>query len=161
MPWENHGKGGLRRRHCIGGRIMLFIVYGEPVAKGRPKFSRQGNFVKTYTPSKTTNYENLVKLTYQEACLGEMKLMEGEVSMKIDAFFPIPKSTSVKKRQQMNERQIRHTKRPDADNLAKAICDALNNIAYVDDNQIVHLEVNKYYSEQPRVEVTIEEVQNG
>ena len=137
---------------------MQFTVYGEPVAKGRPKFSRQGNFVRSYTPTKTTNYENLVKLSYAEACRGLNNPLEGEVSMRIDAFFSIPKSTSKKKRELMNTGLINHTKRPDADNIAKAICDALNKVAYADDSQIVHLEVNKYYSDIPRVEITIEEV---
>lgn len=140
---------------------MKFIVFGEPVAKGRPKFSRQGNFVKSYTPAKTTNYENLVSLSYVEACSSENHPLEGGVSMKIDAFFSIPKSTSKKKKDLMNAGFIKHTKRPDADNVAKAVCDALNKIAYLDDSQIVHLEINKYYSYQPRVEVTIEEIDNN
>ena len=136
---------------------MQFTVFGDPVAKGRPKFSRQGNFVRSYTPAKTTNYENLVMISYVETCRG-LDILEGEVSMRIDAFFSIPKNTSKKRRLLMTKCLIRHTKRPDADNLAKAICDALNKVAYADDSQIVHLEVNKYYSDVPRVEITIEEV---
>lgn len=140
---------------------MQFTVYGDPIAKGRPKFSRQGGFVRSYTPAKTTNYENLVKLSYLEACGGEPCLLEGEVSMRIDAFFPIPKSTSKKKKEQMLTGEIRHTKRPDIDNLCKSILDGLNKIAFLDDSQIVHLIANKYYSEQSRVEVMIEEVKHG
>lgn len=37
------------------------VIKGEPVGKGRPKFARQGNYVKTYTPEKTVEYENLIK----------------------------------------------------------------------------------------------------
>ena len=37
--------------------MIRFVIPGEPQGKGRPKFSRQGNFVKTYTPAKTENYE--------------------------------------------------------------------------------------------------------
>ena len=73
---------------------------------------------------------------------------------------PIPKSTSKKKHQLMAIGAIQHTKKPDADNVAKAICDALNKIAYVDDSQIVSLEVNKYYSDVPRAEITITEVKH-
>lgn len=135
---------------------MQFIIYGDPVAKGRPKFSRQGNFVRTYTPAKTTNYENLVKLSYIEACGGAPQTLEGEVSIRIDAYFSIPKSTSKKKKAQMLNGEIRHTKRPDVDNVCKSVVDGLNKIAFCDDNQIVHLEANKYYSDTPRIEVRLE-----
>lgn len=137
---------------------MQFTVYGDPVAKGRPKFSRQGGFVRSYTPAKTTNYENLVKLSYLEACGGEPYVLKREVSMRIDAFFPIPKSTSKKKSSQMQTGEIRHTKRPDIDNLCKSILDGLNKIAFLDDSQIVQLIANKYYSIKPRVEITIKEM---
>ena len=139
--------------------MMKFTVLGIPVAKGRPKFAKRGNFVTSYTPQDTVNYENLVRLSYQQSC-NELRVLQGEVSMKIDAFFPIPKSTSKKKHQLMAIGAIQHTKKPDADNVAKAICDALNKIAYVDDSQIVSLEVNKYYSDVPRAEITITEVQH-
>ena len=139
--------------------MMKFTVLGIPVAKGRPKFAKRGNFVTSYTPQDTVNYENLVRLSYQQSC-NELRVLQGEVSMKIDSFFPIPKSTSKKKHQLMAIGAIQHTKKPDADNVAKAICDALNKIAYVDDSQIVSLEVNKYYSDVPRAEITITEVKH-
>ena len=139
--------------------MMKFTVLGIPVAKGRPKFAKRGNFVTSYTPQDTVNYENLVRLSYQQSC-NELRVLQGEVSMKIDAFFPIPKSTSKKKHQLMAIGAIQYTKKPDADNVAKAICDALNKIAYVDDSQIVSLEVNKYYSDVPRAEITITEVKH-
>lgn len=139
--------------------MMKFTVLGIPVAKGRPKFAKRGKFVTSYTPQDTVNYENLVRLSYQQSC-DELRVLQGEVSMKIDAFFPIPKSTSKKKHQLMAIGAIQHTKKPDADNVAKAICDALNKIAYADDSQIVSLEVNKYYSDVPRAEITIMEVKH-
>lgn len=139
--------------------MMKFTVLGIPVAKGRPKFARKGNFVTSHTPQDTVNYENLVRLSYQQS-FDDLRVLQGEVSMKIDAFFPIPKSTSKKKHQLMAIGAIQHTKKPDADNVAKAICDALNKIAYADDSQIVSLEVNKYYSDVPRAEITIMEVKH-
>jgi len=52
---------------------------------------------------------------------------------------------------------IRPTKKPDIDNICKIICDSLNKIAYHDDSQIVDCQVRKFYSERPRVVVTISE----
>ena len=39
---------------------VMFTVEGTPVGKGRPKFARRGNFVSTYTPTKTRDYETLI-----------------------------------------------------------------------------------------------------
>lgn len=41
----------------------MFQVPGEPVGKGRPRFTRQG---RAYTPAKTAKYENLVSLAFQQ-----------------------------------------------------------------------------------------------
>jgi Holliday junction resolvase RusA-like endonuclease len=80
----------------------------------------------------------------------------------IVALFEIPKSTSKKRAELMRAGEIRPTKggrgNPDLDNIAKAICDALNGIAYHDDAQVVDLKVVKYYSDTPCVTVTVEEV---
>lgn len=60
----------------------------------------------------------------------------------------------------MQQGIIRPTKKPDADNIAKVVLDALNNICYKDDTQVVELIVNKYYSLEPRVEVIIKDVED-
>ena len=58
----------------------------------------------------------------------------------------------------MLEGEIRHTKKPDAENVSKSILDALNKLAYDDDSNIVELHIEKWYSDSPRAEVFIEEV---
>lgn len=57
----------------------------------------------------------------------------------------------------MNAGFIRPTTKPDIDNVQKAVMDALTGVWYVDDSQIVESHVGKWYSENPRVEVTVEE----
>lgn len=132
-----------------------FTVPGEVCAKGRPRFVNRGRFVQTYTPDKTVNYENLVRLSFMQA--GCEKL-SGAIKAEIKVFMQIPKSESMKKKAAMMAGQIRPTKKPDADNCAKSVLDALNKIAFDDDSQIVELHVNKYYSENPRVTITLEEI---
>lgn len=127
-----------------------FVIYGQPVAKGRPRVGKYS----TYTPDKTVNYENLVKVSYIEK-YRKTELLEDDLIVTIKFYFQIPKRTSKKKRQAMLEGKQMHNKRPDIDNCIKAIVDALNNIAYKDDNQIVEIHAYKYYSDQPRAEVTI------
>ena len=136
---------------------MKIIIPGVPVGKGRPKFSTFNGHAVAYTPKLTVNYENLVKLAFQQS--GE-KAFDRETPLKagINAYFPIPKSTSKKKREEMQKGLILPTKKPDTDNIAKAILDALNGLAYYDDAQICQLEVYKFYSDEPRAEVFISDI---
>lgn len=134
--------------------MVLFTIPGEPKGKGRPKFSRQGNFVRTYTPEVTASYENLVRLEYQRQC-GIFLGKDVQLTMDIRAYFGIPKSVSKAKRAAMIDGTVRPTKKPDMDNIVKIIADSLNSFAYHDDSQIVSCTVEKYYSEHPRVDVYI------
>lgn len=76
----------------------------------------------------------------------------------IDVHMSIPKSYSKKMYERALNDEIRPTVKPDCDNIAKNINDALNGIVYPDDKQIVSLTVNKIYSDSEFVKVTIEEV---
>ncbi len=134
---------------------VSFTILGEPVGKGRPKFSTRGGFARAVTPKETFNYETLVKMEYQAQCNGYMFSGDAALGMRITAYKPIPKSTSKKRRAMMLDGIIRPTKKPDWDNIGKIVCDALNKIAFCDDTQIIDGGVTKYYSEQPRVVVEI------
>jgi Holliday junction resolvase RusA-like endonuclease len=135
--------------------VIKITVLGEPTGKGRPKFSTFNGHAVAYTPSKTVNYENLVKLSYQQQCNDKPYPKEISLRAEIRAYFAVPKSVSKTKRDMMLKGQINPTKKPDTDNIAKAILDALNGIAYYDDSQIVDLTVYKRYSDSPRAEVCI------
>jgi Holliday junction resolvase RusA-like endonuclease len=144
---------------------ISFSIPGQPFGKQRPKFSRAGSYVKTYTPKETTSYENLVRLMYSQEAKGRMFPEDAILDVRIMAYFEIPKSTSKKKKVLMLERRIRPAKKPDWDNIGKVICDSLNTVAYHDDSAVVDAQVRKFYSLIPRVEVTIknikEESQDG
>lgn len=139
---------------------VKFTVPGNPFGKQRPKFSRVGNYVKTYTPGKTVNYENMVKWYYQQESKGYMFPEDAIFDVRIIAYYDIPKSVSKKKRQEMLEGKIRPAKKPDFDNIGKVICDSLNQLAYKDDSAIVDAQVRKFYSDKPRVEVIIRQIKN-
>jgi Holliday junction resolvase RusA-like endonuclease len=129
---------------------MKFTIPGPPVGKARPRVTRWG----AHTEEKTVLYENLVKLSYQEQC-GEYT--EKPLKVYIEVYYDIPKSTPKKNIMPMLDKLIRPCKKPDCDNIAKIILDALNGIAYKDDTQVVKLTVAKYYSEKAEVMVTIKE----
>lgn len=142
--------------------MIIIKVEGEIVGKGRPRFARRGSFVSTYTPAKTTNYENLVRLLYNEQNkdnTSKNKYFDKEpLKLTINAYFDIPLSFSKKKAKQALNGEIYPTKKPDFDNIAKIITDALNKVAYSDDTQIVTCTINKKYSETPFVEIIIKEI---
>ena len=136
----------------------MFTVYGEPQGKARARTVRSGGKVHSFTPKKTADYEELVRRAWLAS--GETGYFnKTPIAVKILAYFQIPKSVSKKKREEMLDDFVRPTKKPDADNIAKIICDGLNGIAYGDDAQVVDLEVTKYWTDgDARVEVTIWEV---
>lgn len=136
---------------------IKFTILGEPQGKGRPRFQKAGQYVRTYTPDKTVAYENLVKLEYRRQC-GDYKFeKEQQLDVRIAAYYSIPKSASKKKRSQMLTNELRPTKKPDVDNVVKGVLDSLNQIAYHDDVQVVDCQLRKFYGENPRVVVVIKE----
>lgn len=142
---------------------VTFMVPGEPAGKGRPRFAIRksrdgGSFVSVRTPDKTVVYENLIKIEYQQQTGRHRFPDDAMLEMEIEAYFGIPKGASKKRKAAMLTGDIRPTKKPDADNVLKAVADALNDIAYRDDTQLVDCIVHKYYDTEPRVIVTITQV---
>ncbi len=135
---------------------IQFEVPGTPVAKGRPRFARRGNFVSTYTPAKTKEYEARVREAADEAMQGQLPL-DTPILAIIKICVPVPASYSKTRRQACLDSREMPTKKPDWDNVAKAITDSLNGVVYMDDAQIVSVYVSKRYSEEAGVEVTIRE----
>lgn len=139
-------------------KTVEFIIPGNPKGKGRPRVVSRGGFSKAYTPKDTAMYENLVRVEYELQTKRYRFDDDTALEMVIDAYYEIPKSTSKKKKEMMLSGAIRPKKKPDADNCIKIIADSLNNVAYRDDTQIVDCRCRKYYSDEPRVEVTIKEI---
>lgn len=138
----------------------LFVVPGKPQGKARartfynPKLGRS----QSITPENTVLYENLIKQSFLEQTKPTARWFNKEpLAVMITACFSIPASMSKKDRQLIEDFKLFPTKKPDADNIAKVICDALNGVAYGDDTQIVQLQVVKRYAEHPKVTVCIED----
>jgi Holliday junction resolvase RusA-like endonuclease len=119
---------------------MKIFIPGEPIAQPRVKVSTRGGFARAYVDAKHPihAYKQAIRLAYVNAG-GEV--LEGPVSIKIVCWFERPKGHSKKRRQQPEPKITK----PDADNLAKGIGDALNEIAYNDDGQVYRLTVEKWY----------------
>lgn len=134
---------------------IKFAIPGIPIPKARPRVPRKGH---AFTPKKTKEYETLVQDVYN-LTVGEY-LGDSAIVATIDLYFPIPESYSKSKKRRIADGEIKHTKRPDVDNCAKAILDALNEVAYKDDAQIVESRITKHYAVDGnvRAEVVLEEV---
>ena len=139
--------------------FVSFSIPGVAVGKGRPRISTRGGFARAYTPEPTVVYEAQVAAAGKQAMADAgLELLETPLNVRIDVFVQIPKSFSKKKREQALASEIFPTSRPDIDNVAKAILDALNTVVYEDDDQVVNLSVSKRYAIDPFVSVRISEV---
>ena len=102
---------------------IKFTVPGEPRGKGRPRFSKFGH---TYTDSETRAYETKIIAYYRKAC-GALRLLDTSfLSVDIVAYLPIPKSATKAQRAGMEAGTILPSRKPDVDNIEKAVLDALN-----------------------------------
>lgn len=130
-----------------------FTIDGEPEGKARPRFNTKTG--RAYTTDRTRMYEDYTKLLYRSQI---KHFFEGYIRLTVKAYYKIAKSDSKKIKEQKKANVLRPSKKPDIDNVVKLIADSLNDIAYKDDTQIVEIVAKKFYSENPRVEVTIESI---
>ena len=138
---------------------VKITVPGQPKGKARARTVRRGGGKSfSYTPEGTVLYENLIKTCYLQDAGHELFNDGQPLAVDIIAFYEVPKSYSKKKKQEMLDGQLYPTKKPDIDNIAKCVLDALNKLAYRDDTQVVRLHMEKHYDQVPRVEVEIREV---
>ena len=135
---------------------LNFVIPGSPIGQGRPKFSTINGHPKAYDPEKSRNYKAYVRMLATQAMKETgFERIDGPCNVVIQAYFEVPKSKSKRFREAALKGTERPTKKPDADNIVKAIQDALNGLAYKDDACIVELACHKYYSDNPRVEVFV------
>ena len=134
---------------------IRFLVAGEPRGKGRPRFSTHAGRVMAFTPPETLAYERLIQAEFKCQCGGKRFGDSTQLDMRVIAYYSIPESAPKWKKAEMSKGIIRPTKTPDWDNIGKVVSDSLNGIAYKDDKQIVDAQIRKFYSNQPRIEVTI------
>jgi Holliday junction resolvase RusA-like endonuclease len=135
---------------------IQFDVIGKPYGQKRPRAFRRGKFLGIYAPKENVEYS--VKVVNAFNKVGK-KYDDVPLVIEIQAFFKKPKLT--KKEQALNLPKHKFpTKKPDGDNIAKAILDSLNAVAYHDDSYVTELSVSKYYTDgEERVNVVIYEKQ--
>ena len=136
---------------------IKFEIPGKVKAKQSVKFANVGGFVKKYTPADVKEYANWVRLCFMKKYPDwDIKQFENKsLAAIIIVHMTIPKGFSKKKREQGLAGKIRPIVKPDCDNIAKNINDALNGIVYPDDKQITGLTILKKYSNSEYTSVFI------
>jgi Holliday junction resolvase RusA-like endonuclease len=129
--------------------MIALVVYGHPVPKARARVVRTKNGkTVSYTPGKTADWENSIR-AQALACRPET-LLDGPLALEVTFYLLRPRSRP--KRDRFPDRK------PDLDNLLKAVKDALNGVVWTDDSRIVDIVVRKRYGDPPRVEVVVREM---
>lgn len=125
---------------------VTFRVPETPKGKARPRFSTWSGQVRTYTPESTRQFENLVRW-YAKQAMGNRHPFPKEVpvSVEVVANFPVPTSYSKTRREACLNGITKHTKKPDCDNVLKAVCDPMNKVVFWDDSQVFQTSVLKQY----------------
>jgi Holliday junction resolvase RusA-like endonuclease len=122
----------------MGEVVFRMTVQEKAVSKERPRFAK-GH---AYTSKRTRDFENMIESNARLVMTND--IADYPLKLQMHLVFEIPKSWPKWKR----ELAILHRLFPskgDVDNKVKAVTDALNGVAYIDDRQIVQQDVMSYY----------------
>ena len=126
---------------------VQFTIPGKPFAWRR---ARSNGKIRFNDPAMEAHSESLAAIAKPHFPAP----FTGPVRLEIRATFAVPKSYSAKKRDATIWRP--HVQRPDSDNIAKQIGDALNRIAWVDDSQIADTRIIKLWGDRDETVVEVE-----
>lgn len=152
------GEGGLSR---VGGdvQVIAFTIAGEPVAQGRPRATIVAGKPSLRDPENAKEWKGQArwqaKRILDENGVDGLPFPEGPVHVIIRAFHSCPKAD---RRKTMEVPARWRAKRPDIENIAKAVLDALTSVLWTDDAQVARLVVEHKTAgqhEAPRVELEV------
>lgn len=145
---------------------MKFTLQGTPQSKDRPRFFKTKQGIRSFDPKKGEKqyYQRTLKHLIDQSILSEDSDIASEAldlpsaefyEVSLTFHLPIPKSDSKRQKNAKLEGSIKHTVKPDIDNLEKFCLDLMSGIAFPDDKQVVKLSSEKLYSDNPRTEIEI------
>lgn len=142
--------------------MITFRVPGPPQGKARARTvrTRAGNSM-SYTPPKTKYYEHQILSAFLFEAGNPKEAVYKKstpVRISITAFYKPAKRTTKKDWIRIQLGELFPMRKPDTDNIIKAVLDALNGAAYKDDSQVVEITARKLYSTDEGITVTVGEV---
>jgi len=120
----------------MGKILYQLFVSGNPKAQPRPRMARNGH---VYNPHTADSWKEEIKAAFLSC---RKKTITGPVSLTVRFSLPVPQSMKM-----ANSVPVPHTKKPDTDNLLKAVMDSLTAVGvWKDDAQVYETFAGKYYT---------------
>jgi len=133
---------------------LKIVLQGDPVPQARTRVFKRGRKIMHYDPQGAL--KNELKLEVEEQCQSlAQKFQYPKVSFWF--YMPIPKSMPKNEKLNTLMENLRHIKKPDCDNLVKLYLDVMTSYVYEDDNCVSLGSVEKFYSDNPRTVILVEE----
>lgn len=127
---------------------IAFSVYGDLVAKARPRVGRRG----LYNPKDLVHSDKTISW-FARMATRNRRPIKTAVTETIAAYFTIPRSWS-RARKAQAQRSLR-VRRPDLDNVVKLVLDGCSGVVFLDDAQVARLSANKRFAARSRIEVVV------
>ena len=125
------------------------VVYGAPKGQPRPRAFSRGGHASVYDPGTAEGWKGQIAIAARP--FRPAAPWEGPVRVSIVFRFARPKSHYGRKKGEQHlkiDAPRYHTAKPDADNLAKAVLDALTTLGmWRDDAQVCQLDTLKVYAD--------------
>ena len=137
--------------------MARYIFSIAPQAQARPRATRMGRGIRLYDPKKTADFKKELRAMARGL---DVEPLQNALSVEIWFYRAVQKSISKKEHVRRTTGHVRPIKKPDVDNYIKSTLDGLNGILWRDDAQIVDLNTHKFYSDEPRIEIKLEEISN-
>jgi len=134
---------------------MMLVIEHIPIAKARPRFANG----RVYDPQSREKIKAKFELASQMRDKRILRYQGCDISFYLTAHMPKPKSWSKTRLKSVEGKSAGGKK--DCDNIAKFYLDVLNGIAYDDDRQVSCLWCQKVYSDNPRVEIQINSIEES
>lgn len=138
--------------------IYRYVIPGPAVPQGRPRITTANGYPRVYDPQKSSEYKKYVRACVVQQGRPE-KLLTGALRVDTVEYRRIAASLRKAQRVEAARGTIRPITKPDMDNVEKAVWDALTGLVWKDDAQVVDGRRAKFYSDVPRVEIEIEELE--
>lgn len=132
--------------------MYQFEIVGKPVPQRQSTSCTRNGKTWRYNP----NQADREQMQWQIKPYAPEKPLTCPVELTLFFFLPIPKGTGKRLREQMVNRVILPSKRPDIDNLAYLVTNALKGIVYDDDSQVCAQHVYKVYGEVPKTVIRVQ-----
>lgn len=140
-------------------KTIAFEVPGDPQGQRRPRFARIGKGVRTYKDKRDVAVEDSIRFWFLEEAGPNHKPWASFIELTVRCFCSIPKGKPKYWRDWHGNFPVPRGKKPDLSNIIKTVEDALNDVAYCDDNQVYKINADKWYSPSghaPRMVITLE-----